>query len=553
MKFHNFYKSFIKYTCKNKNSFFANKIYSSNSKNNIKRKFNFTADDLVDNIMYFEVEIVALDLKDSDKKGCEILKDKLLKNVFKTYNIDEKGPLGMMLSDDLFGSDESNKIETSENDVSKEKNIAEKSIEKNSAEKSLEKKAKRNHETINKFDSWNSYRKYYKYYSKKIYIHFIYDTEATKRRNINQIYYAPTIDVSQWWATHDNQITRDELLAKGSLEIDFEFDVYSATYYSWQNKYLPLEQPQNISKELTDLSVHNFLKNMQIYNNIYYLMLVFGVNILHSLFSMLAIKNDYTYWKDLADKKGLSLFTLTSEFVKDTVTVLYLHDKQASFVIVAQSFVSWCLSFWKLRKMIPVKKAETKLFWIIPIYKFTFDETYEKTTKGIEGGITKVLSLMAVPQFFIYIFYKAYYSNITSYYSFILQTAMGFIYIFGFIDMTPQLYINYKLKSVEHLPWRVMVYKFLNTIIDDLFAFTIKMPNQQRLSMFRDDIIFVIYLYQRRIYSVDKNRTEFGFVEGSSNNEKNPEICQDTSNDQKKQEEISCKQNKKSIEEKKLK
>ena len=52
--------------------------------------------------------------------------------------------------------------------------------------------------------------------------------------------------------------------------------------------------------------------------------------------------------------------------------------------------------------------------------------------------------------------------------------------------MCPQLFINYKLKSVAHLPWRQMTYKFLNTIIDDLFAFVIKMPILHRLSVFRD-------------------------------------------------------------------
>ena len=57
-----------------------------------------------------------------------------------------------------------------------------------------------------------------------------------------------------------------------------------------------------------------------------------------------------------------------------------------------------------------------------------------------------------------------------------------------------------------------MTYKFLNTIIDDLFAFVIKMPTLHRLSVFRDDLIFVIYLYQRWIYKVDKKRVnEFGF------------------------------------------
>ena len=94
--------------------------------------------------------------------------------------------------------------------------------------------------------------------------------------------------------------------------------------------------------------------------------------------------------------------------------------------------------------------------------------------------------------------------------------------------MTPQLFINYKLKSVSHLPWRMMTYKALNTFIDDLFAFVIKMPTMYRIGCFRDgnvdlssnarmgsfpfsDIIFFIYLYQRYIYPVDRTRlNEFG-------------------------------------------
>lgn len=72
-----------------------------------------------------------------------------------------------------------------------------------------------------------------------------------------------------------------------------------------------------------------------------------------------------------------------------------------------------------------------------------------------------------------------------------------------------------------------MTYKALNTFIDDLFAFVIKMPTMYRLGCFRDgksndflhqiriffplDIIFFIYLYQRYIYPVDRTRlNEFG-------------------------------------------
>jgi hypothetical protein len=35
----------------------------------------------------------------------------------------------------------------------------------------------------------------------------------------------------------------------------------------------------------------------------------------------------------------------------------------------------------------------------------------------------------------------------------------------GFISMTPQLFINYKLKSVAHMPWKTFMYKALNTFI----------------------------------------------------------------------------------------
>lgn len=46
---------------------------------------------------------------------------------------------------------------------------------------------------------------------------------------------------------------------------------------------------------------------------------------------------------------------------------------------------------------------------------------------------------------------------------------------------------------------------------DDLFAFIIKMPTMHRMSCFRDDIVFAVFLYQRYVYKVDMKRVnEFG-------------------------------------------
>jgi hypothetical protein len=61
------------------------------------------------------------------------------------------------------------------------------------------------------------------------------------------------------------------------------------------------------------------------------------------------------------------------------------------------------------------------------------------------------------------------------------------------------------------MPGRTMMYKTLNTFIDDLFAFTIKMPILHRLATLRDDVIFFVYLYQSWAYKIDYSRVnEFG-------------------------------------------
>eukprot|EP00444_Apocalathium_aciculiferum_P011201 CAMPEP_0183474852 /NCGR_PEP_ID=MMETSP0370-20130417/163790_1 /TAXON_ID=268820 /ORGANISM="Peridinium aciculiferum, Strain PAER-2" /LENGTH=187 /DNA_ID=CAMNT_0025667609 /DNA_START=90 /DNA_END=653 /DNA_ORIENTATION=+ len=90
--------------------------------------------------------------------------------------------------------------------------------------------------------------------------------------------------------------------------------------------------------------------------------------------------------------------------------------------------------------------------------------------------------------------------------------------------MMPQIFINYKMKSVAHMPWRVLMYKFFHTFIDDVFAFFIMsdyMTKKHRFMTLRDDIIFFVFLYQRYIYRVDQSRPdEYGFVYADAPTEK---------------------------------
>jgi len=125
----------------------------------------------------------------------------------------------------------------------------------------------------------------------------------------------------------------------------------------------------------------------------------------------------------------------------------------------------------------------------------------------------------------------------SGWYSWLITSASAIVYAVGFVMMTPQLFLNYKLKSVAHLPWKVLGYRFVNTFIDDLFAMIIRMPTMARISCFRDDIVFVIYLWQRYLYPVDASRpVEGGGMDAVSQAATSATIEKEKTSEKKKQE-----------------
>ena len=237
------------------------------------------------------------------------------------------------------------------------------------------------------------------------------------------------------------------------------------------------------------------------------------VSMLHSLFDVLAFKNDIGFWKDNKSMKGLSARSILINAVCQMIVFLYLMDNDTSTVVLISSFVGTLIEFWKVTKAMDVSIKHTTSG--IPYLSFKDKQSYvQSQTDKYDAEAMRYMSYVLYPLVGGYAVYALVYQTHKSWYSWILNSLVGAVYTFGFILMIPQLYLNYKLKSVAHLPWRQMTYKFLNTIIDDLFAFVIKMPLLHRLSVFRDDLVFLVYLYQRWIYRVDKTRAnEFGYVE----------------------------------------
>merc|ERR1712228_864837 len=108
-------------------------------------------------------------------------------------------------------------------------------------------------------------------------------------------------------------------------------------------------------------------------------------------------------------------------------------------------------------------------------------------TEGLDEKATRYMLIFMIPVVIGYAIYSFFYHKHKSVLSFIINVSASCVYGLGFIHLTPQLFINYELQSVDSLPWRVLIYRFFNTFVDDLFSFVIDMPLMHRLACFRDD------------------------------------------------------------------
>ncbi|KAH0846312.1 Cleft lip and palate transmembrane protein 1 [Fonsecaea pedrosoi] len=262
-------------------------------------------------------------------------------------------------------------------------------------------------------------------------------------------------------------------------------------------------------------------KEILLDTNAYLLGTTFVVSILHMVFEGLAFKNDISHWRSKKDNVGTSVRTILANVFMQAVIFLYLMDnsENTSWMILASQGFGILLEAWKITKTVDVRLREpgpdSRFKNILP-YVIVFEDKHkltekERQTQEYDQIAFRYLYIVAVPLLLAYAVYSLIYESHKSWYSFVIETLVGSVYAYGFLMMVPSLYINYRLKSVAHMPSKALTYKFLNTFIDDLFAFTIRMPILHRLATLRDDVIFFVWLYQKYKYKVDYSRVnEFG-------------------------------------------
>ena len=245
---------------------------------------------------------------------------------------------------------------------------------------------------------------------------------------------------------------------------------------------------------------------------IYRFLLTQLITFIHIWLDYLAFKDEIGFYIGRTDMTGLSISSVTSRFICELIIFLYLLDGGGtSWVILFSIGSGVIIEAWKVIKVL--KPERSNQFPFMKIRDPSRLSQMETLTVNYDRIGTTYLSLILYPIIVGTALYARTQYEYSSWYSWLISNLANAVYTFGFISLCPQLYVNYRLKSVAHLPTKVFIYKIFNTFIDDVFAFLIQSPLKHKLMTLRDDIVFVIFLFQAYIYQIDKNRpNEYGFV-----------------------------------------
>ncbi len=244
------------------------------------------------------------------------------------------------------------------------------------------------------------------------------------------------------------------------------------------------------------------------------LLLTLIASSLHMLFEFLAFKSDVDFWKKNKSILGLSIRAIGADLVFQFIVLLYLVDDDASFLISVPSFIGLVIQGWKLHRATGMKLFRCNESWFGWQLKLTRleevaaaasvakdqDDDLQATvavTMECDRQAVAYLCMLLLPLVFGFSIKSLIRDMHTNWYSWGIKSLTSVVYTLGFVLMTPQLFINHRLKSVSHLPWQFLCYRFTTTFIDDLFAFLMDMPVLHRIACLRGNRHFAQLLFAR--------------------------------------------------------
>ncbi|CAE8678758.1 unnamed protein product, partial [Polarella glacialis] len=205
------------------------------------------------------------------------------------------------------------------------------------------------------------------------------------------------------------------------------------------------------------------------------ILLVYSIAILHLVFEFLAFSADLEFWREKTSFEGLSSSSLGLQCCSNVIMLLYVMEQQKTKFVIYLIAFRLLFQLWKLKKLTTFQRQESWPFvrWVD---RSRGDLAEGEEVDDSERRCMRWLLLLLLPLVVTFSVYRLLTQEFRSWYSWIVLSLAMCSQTGGFVVMTPQVFMNYRLKSVQHLPWRALTYQAINTFIDDVFMLCIRMP-----------------------------------------------------------------------------
>jgi hypothetical protein len=302
--------------------------------------------------------------------------------------------------------------------------------------------------------------------------------------------YLPVVQADSLWNLEANQIVLD-FEHNNSISLNFKF--YLRPVWVWCRKFdiLTKALPDELKLGLSVPAPH-------------LLILSVAVQIMHAALGTIGFIIAIMWWKSRDNAAAISLQAVVIETISQYIILLYLIVQSTDTASIVSQGMNILYTLWKM----------SKLTESVPGFPYIgAKESYRRETMRFDMEGYKFVGLAMIPIAIAYAVYSFLHGSYETFSRFLREASLDGVFAFGCLAMVPQLYINFRLKTVAGMSGPLVVCQFLDAFIDDLWLVYMKFRgiNANRIADFRYVIIFVVWLWQRKIYREDPNRvTEFG-------------------------------------------
>jgi len=320
-------------------------------------------------------------------------------------------------------------------------------------------------------------------------------------RQLKSAKYLPRLLAVHTDASVDASMRRVRVNTTGADELELTVTVQSMTL-ARHLLTAQLEAGLDVHRELGTLTDEDLdeVRSLLTETSPAVLALTVVVSVVHIMFDVLALKSEISFWSSLRSARGVSLGSMFAALGSQAVVSMYLVDQDASKLVVVPAVAGVGVQMWKIVRALALSRAgsdgaaATAATAAVAAAERTEDE------RRADSDAVRYMTAVLAPVVAAYSAVTLLRDDHEGWPSWALSSLTACVYAGGFVLMWPQVFLNHRLKSVAAMDFTTLLYRFFNTFIDDFFALLLPMPGMHRLATLRDDVVFLVFLYQRWVY-----------------------------------------------------